>query len=262
VTSTSSITSQFSPWLTPIAYPLACRILLPAYFRQIEVIGRHNLPTSGPAILAPTHRSRWDALLMGYAAGRWVTGRDLRFMVSANEVSGVQGWFIRRLGGFPLNPDKPSIASLRHGLEILLNGEVLVVFPEGAIFRDYQVHHLKPGLARMALQAEAMQPGLGIKIVPISFHYDNPEVRWRSRVNILIGTPLEVSDCQGPSTKQNAKLLTTNLRSALEELDQIAMGNRTRDRADRELSNSEDDKFCETVPEASKAEFVAMRHSH
>lgn len=225
--SNNSITSRFSPWLTPIAYPLACRVILPTYFRDIEVVGRHNLPTTGPVILAPTHRSRWDALMIGYAAGRWVTGRDLRFMVSENEVSGLQGWFIRRLGGFPLNPDKPAIGSLRHGLEILLSGEVLVIFPEGAIFRDYQVHTLKPGFARMALQAEAMKSGLGIKIIPISMHYETPDVRWRSRVSIRIGAPLNVSDYSGPAIKQQARVLTDDLRSALEDLDQVAMGDRS-----------------------------------
>ena len=72
-------------------YLLGRHALLPLYFRQIEVIGREHLPLSGPVLLAPTHRSRWDALMIPYAAGRDITGRDLRFLVSEDEMRGVQG---------------------------------------------------------------------------------------------------------------------------------------------------------------------------
>jgi len=72
--------------------------------------------------------------------GRGVTGRDLRFMVSADEVRGIQGWF--DLGGFP---DKhPAITTLRHE-SLLQQGEMLVIFPEGNIFRDGSLHPLKLG---------------------------------------------------------------------------------------------------------------------
>src|ERR671932_519815 len=72
-------TSRCSPFLTPLAYFLGQRFLLPLYFRKISVSGQENLPHSGPVILAPTHRARWDSLVLPLAAGRPVTGRDLRF---------------------------------------------------------------------------------------------------------------------------------------------------------------------------------------
>jgi 1-acyl-sn-glycerol-3-phosphate acyltransferase len=139
-------------------------------------------------------------------------------MVSADEVRGVQGWFIRRLGGFPINPRRPAIASLRYGIESLQSGEMLVIFPEGGIFRDNRVHTLKPGLARIALQAEAMQPGLDIKIVPVNLHYSHPFVQWGGGVNIRIGAPLSVSDYTQGTTKQSAQYLTADLEVALKGL--------------------------------------------
>nr|WP_228034965.1 lysophospholipid acyltransferase family protein [Oculatella sp. LEGE 06141] len=199
-------------------YPLGSRVVLPFYFGRIEISGQEHLPTEGPVILAPTHRSRWDALLVPYATGRCVTGRDLRFMVTADEVKGIQGWFIRRLGGFAVNPRKPSIASLRQGVEILQNGEMLVIFPEGGIFRDDQVHTLKPGLARLAIQAEASQPGLGIKIVPMTLQYSEPCPRWGCDVSIQIGAPLNVSKYAKGAAKQDAKRLTADLDGALRRL--------------------------------------------
>lgn len=169
-------------------------------------------------ILAPTHRSRWDALLIPYAAGRFVSGRDIRFMVTADEVKGVQGWLIRHLGGFPVNPRQPAIASLRFGLEVLQNREMMVIFPEGGIFRDKEIHPLKPGLARLALQAEASQPNLDVKIVPIHLDYSQEVPTWGCKVNIQIGQPLPVENYKQGNIKQEAQRLTQDLTTALNEL--------------------------------------------
>lgn len=218
ITKVAPVSSHISPWLATLAYPLGRRLVIPLYFGGIEVTGQENLPTSGPVILAPTHRSRWDALLVPYATGRSVTGRDLRFMVSANEVRGLQGWFIQRLGGFPVDTKHPAITTLRHGVEILQRGETLVIFPEGGNLRENQkcqINRLQPGLARLALQAESSRPNLGIKIVPISISYSNPTVPWRCHVKIYISSPLVVADYNTSSVKQNAKQLTADLETSL-----------------------------------------------
>ncbi|MBF2077354.1 MAG: 1-acyl-sn-glycerol-3-phosphate acyltransferase [Synechococcales cyanobacterium T60_A2020_003] len=217
--SKSAVASRVSPWLTPVVYPLGCRLVLPLYFRNLIVHGVEHIPTEGPVVLAPTHRARWDALTVAYAAGRWATGRDLRFMVSANEVRGIQGWFIRRLGGFPVNPQNPAIASLRLGVEVLQNREMLVIFPEGGIFRDRQVHPLKPGLARLALQAETSQPGLGVQIVPMSITYGNDSVSYGCGMTIRIGAPLSAIDYAQGTPKESAKQLTADLQHAIQSLD-------------------------------------------
>ena len=106
----TTIQSKFSPWLTKIIYPIGRYLLLPGFFREIEIIGQEHIPATGAVILAPTHRARWDSFLIPYVAGPYATGRDLRFMVSMDEMKGVQGWFVRRLGGFPIDTTKPSIA--------------------------------------------------------------------------------------------------------------------------------------------------------
>ncbi|MGB3612190.1 MAG: lysophospholipid acyltransferase family protein, partial [Elainellaceae cyanobacterium] len=191
------IKSRISPWLASLAYPLGCRMVMPAYFGTITVSGQENIPTHGPVILAPTHQARWDALLVPYAAGRHVTGRDLRFMVTADEMKGLQGWLIRRLGGFPINTRRPGIASLRFGMDVLLDQEMMVIFAEGGIFRDRQLHPLKPGLSRLAVQTELAQPGIRVQVVPMSLHYSETMPTWGCDVEIRIGEPLLVSDyCQ------------------------------------------------------------------
>jgi 1-acyl-sn-glycerol-3-phosphate acyltransferase len=204
--------------LLAIAYPLGLWCVVPLYFGRIRVSGREHLPQSGPVILAPTHRSRWDAVLVPYAAGYHVTGRHLRFMVTSDEMRGIQGWLIRRLGGFSVDVKHPAIASLRHGVKLLQERETLVIFPEGDIFRGQHVHPLKPGLARLAMQAETSQPMLDVKILPIYFEYSHAMVPWRSRVQIRIGAPIRAAHYLVVSPKQGARQLTADLQDALETM--------------------------------------------
>ena len=210
--------SRISPWLSSLTYLLFGNILLPLYFSQITITGQENLPKSGPVILAPTHKARWDSLLLPYATGRCVTGRDLRFMVTSTECQGFQGWFVLRLGGFPVNSKRPSITTLRHTVELLKREEMLVIYPEGGIFRDGEVHPLKPGIARLALSAESSHPDLGVKIVPISFNYSHPYPSWGTDVSISIAPAIKVSDYAQGCVKQDAKSLTDDLSHALQQL--------------------------------------------
>jgi 1-acyl-sn-glycerol-3-phosphate acyltransferase len=213
-------TPGISPWLIPLGYFIGRYFILPSFFRQIKVTGRENIPRSGPVILAPTHRSRWDSLVLPYAAGRHLTGRDMRFMVTIDECQGLQGWFILRMGGFPVNTQRPAIATLRHTIELMQQGEMLVIYPEGDIHRDGQVHLLKPGIARLALNSESNYPGLGIKVIPVSIQYSESYPHWGADVNIRIDEPIKVTDYLNGNFKLEAKRLTADLTHQLKQLSQ------------------------------------------
>ncbi|NES99488.1 MAG: 1-acyl-sn-glycerol-3-phosphate acyltransferase [Sphaerospermopsis sp. SIO1G2] len=217
-TKVSSSTSNVSSWLSPLVYYLGRKILLPAFFGDIKITGQENIPTSGPIMLAPTHRSRWDSLLLPYAAGRYATGRDMRFMVTINECQGLQGWFVRRMGGFPVDPQRPAIATLRHTVELMVQGQMLVIYPEGGIYRDGKVHQLKSGVARLALTAESLHSGLNIQIIPVGINYSQPYPNWGTDVDIHIGKPIPVKNYMNGVAKKEAKNLTANLANQLKEL--------------------------------------------
>ena len=213
------LNSRVSPWLSKILYPLGCYLVVPGFFGKIEIFGQENIPLTEPVIVAPTHRSRWDAVIVPYAVGRLVSGRDLRFMVSANEVKGIQGWVIRRMGGFPVNTDRPQLNSVRHSVELLkLNQEMLVIFPEGGIFNDYQIHPLKRGVASIALQAETDKSERGVKILPVGIRYSLPYPTWGADVRVDIGSPLAVGEYYGKSLRQSSQKLTAALQKSLEKL--------------------------------------------
>lgn len=211
--------SRVSPWLSKLLYPLGCHLVIPGFFGKIKIFGQENIPLQDPVIIAPTHRSRWDAVIVPYAVGRLVSGRDLRFMVSANEVKGVQGWIIRRMGGFPVNTDRPQLNSVRHSIELLKsNQEMLVIFPEGGIFNDYQIHPLKRGVASIALQAETDKLERRVKILPVGIRYSQPYPTWGTDVRIDIGSSLTVKEYQSKSLRQSSQKLTAALQKSLEEL--------------------------------------------
>ncbi|MEM9538561.1 MAG: 1-acyl-sn-glycerol-3-phosphate acyltransferase [Cyanobacteria bacterium P01_E01_bin.42] len=212
--------SRISPWLARCVYFLGRYALLPFYFNRIEVNGRENIPLEGPVILAPTHRSRWDALILPYAAGKLTTGRDLRFMVSSTEMDRkVQGWFIRRLGGFAVNPKRPSSDSFYHSIDLLCRGEMLTIFPEGNIYHQRFVESLKRGLATIALQAQAKLPTQTVKIVPISLNYSQLYPRRGCSVQVDIGKAIAVSRyATDKSTKKVSQTLTADIEEALRAL--------------------------------------------
>jgi len=216
---TDELNSRVSPWLAKLLYPLGCHLVIPGFFGKIQISGQENIPLHDPVIIAPTHRSRWDAVIVPYAVGRLVSGRDLQFMVSANEVKGIQGWVIRRMGGFPVNTERPQLNSVRHSIEVLKsNQEMLVIFPEGGIFNDYQIHPLKRGVASIALQAEADNLERRVKILPVGIRYSQPYPTWGTDVRVDIGASLSVEEYQSKSLRQNSQRLTTALQKSLEEL--------------------------------------------
>lgn len=198
-----------SPWLAPVATVLTQDVALRVYFKDVQVIGSHNLPLEGPVLLAPTHRSRWDALLLPYAVGRRVSGRDCRFMVTIDEMKGLQGWFLHRLGCFPVNQARPTMATLRHAVDLLQTSHQMVVFPEGRIRRDDSPIRLQQGLARLALMAASQ--GVAVPVLPVGIAYGHFCPRFRDRVAICLGEPLRAVG-QG---REAAKAFTDQLAGAM-----------------------------------------------
>jgi 1-acyl-sn-glycerol-3-phosphate acyltransferase len=213
---TNTVKSEFSPLVTSVIYPFG-QLFLPNYFWQIKVLGQEHLPRTGATILAPTHRSRWDSMLIPYIAGPYALGRNVRFMTSANEMKGLQGWFVRRLGGFPVDTDTPSLSSFRYAIELINQGELMTIYPEGGIRNDGTLHPLKKGLSRIALQAQAGNPEQAIKIVPISIRYSQKFPKWRDRVSIVINPPLLVADYAQKSVKAGSEALHLALTEAMQQ---------------------------------------------
>ena len=217
----SGLCNGISPWLAPLAMVLTQDVVLRSFFREVTVLGREHLPVEGPVLLAPTHRARWDALLLPFAAGRRVTGRDCRFMVTSDEMVGLQGWCLHRLGCFPVNQGRPTTASLRLAIDLLSQGQQLVVFPEGRIQRSDAPIHLHQGLARMAQLAEGQ--GVSVAVVPVGIGYAHPVPGPGDPAALCFASPLRAEGQGREAARQFTHALAAAMRSA-EQAARAAVG--------------------------------------
>lgn len=159
-------------------------------------------------VLAVKHYSRWDPLIV-----LLLSQKPLWFMTNANQFAGLQGWIIERMGAFPVDIARPQLSSLRHVVALLQAGERLVIFPEGGIVRDQPLRPLKPGLARLVLQAEATSD-LEVAIVPITLRYE-PGAWFGAEVMVQINPPLYTRDYWLGDEKKTAHALTQALQASL-----------------------------------------------
>ena len=196
-------------------------IALRFFFRRKTILGKEHISSlKGSLILAPTHRSRWDGLLLTLALGRRKTKKDCRFMVTNPEMKGLQGWFLKRLGCFPINQDYPSLSSLRYALKLIVNQKQLVIFPEGKINKHGKKLPLKQGLFRLAQLAK--KKGTIVNVVPIGIAYDKVVPRFRGEVALCIEKPLNINNFSDLSIEEFNTSLNKRINNAeLKALKQV-----------------------------------------
>ena len=184
---------KINPILGFIAMFVTQDIVLRFFFSKKKIINNgFSIPIHSSIILAPTHRSRWDGLLLTMAMGRRVTNKDCRFMVTKSEMMGIQGWFLKRLGCFSINQLSPSLSVLRYAIDLIEKGEQLVVFPEGKINKFRKKLILKEGLYRLARLATKRTKA--VTIIPIGIAYSNISPKFRDEFCLSFGQPISMDD--------------------------------------------------------------------
>jgi len=187
------ILNKINPVLGFIAMFVTQDIVLKFFFRKKKILKNgFSIPINSSIILAPTHRSRWDGLILTMAMGRRVTKKDCRFMVTKSEMRGIQGWFLKRLGCFSINQLSPSLSALRYAIDLIEKGEQLVVFPEGKINKYGKRLVLKEGLCRLARLATKKTKS--IIIIPIGIAYSNVSPKFRGEFCLSFGQPIAIND--------------------------------------------------------------------
>jgi 1-acyl-sn-glycerol-3-phosphate acyltransferase len=125
------------------------------WFRP-KVVGRQNVPASGPVILAPVHRSFAD---FGFAA--FCTHRKLFFMTKDEMWKNKYlGKLLLTVGAFPVHRESADREALQRAEEVLRRGEALVVFPEGTRRTGPVIEDLMEGATFLSART-------GAPIVPI-----------------------------------------------------------------------------------------------
>src|SRR3954454_12709336 len=125
--------------------------LFRVWFRM-HVSGLECVPDEGPAIVAPNHKSFWDSFFLGIA----IPGRHLRFMGKTELFEGRRARLLVRLGAFPVRRGESDADALETAREILRQGGLLALFPEGTRIRGRdELGEPKRGAARLALETGA-----------------------------------------------------------------------------------------------------------
>lgn len=121
-------------------------------YLRMEVEGIENVPKKGAGIILPNHSgfSGFDAVLLGYEINRSLK-RTTRVMTH-------HLWFLNDKVSVPANKLGFYEATKDNGNQILEDGELMTLFPEGehGNFKPsadaYQLQSFKRGFVRMALQ--------------------------------------------------------------------------------------------------------------
>jgi 1-acyl-sn-glycerol-3-phosphate acyltransferase len=151
-------------------------------FKNFEVVGIENLPADGPFLLIANHSKRWDGPVVQY-----LLNRRANYMVSPNEMRGLQGVAVMSVGAFPANPRLDPVG---YAVKQLRAGEPVVVFPEGNIFYDDDIHPFKPGAAKIIMTAASA--GQRLPVIPAYISYGPGKLP--STVKITIGKPIALHE--------------------------------------------------------------------
>jgi 1-acyl-sn-glycerol-3-phosphate acyltransferase len=201
---------KINPLLGYIAMFVTQDIVLRFFFSNKKIINNDfSIPLNSSIILAPTHRSRWDGLVLTMAMGRRVTKKDCRFMVTKSEMRGIQGWFLKRLGCFSINQLSPSLSALRYAIDLVEKGEQLVVFPEGKINKYGKRLVLREGLYRLARLATKKTES--IIIIPIGIAYSEVSPKFRSEFCLSFGKPIAMNEYLNFDVKEFNELLNKKI---------------------------------------------------
>lgn len=115
-----------------------------------SIKGRENFPTKGGFILASNHISYSDPPIVGSCAPRVV-----HFLAKKELFN--SGWFsylLRSSNTHPLARGTGDLATIRLAIDIIKQGDGLVIFPEGTRSRDGRLGKPKPGIGMIARRAK------------------------------------------------------------------------------------------------------------
>jgi 1-acyl-sn-glycerol-3-phosphate acyltransferase len=199
------------------------RLVTRVFFRGVETVGKERLPLGRPMVLVANHvNGLIDPLLLLGALP--VHPRLLaKSTLWKNPV--VRPW-VELAGAIPVYRKQDHVDTAQNeemfarSHDLLASGGALALFPEGKSHSEPALQPLKTGLARIVLGAEAKNPGLGTRIIPVGLTFDAKQ-QFRSRALLRIGEPIDPSPeaAQGGVGNPDAvRALTARVSDALEKV--------------------------------------------
>ncbi|MFP4198789.1 MAG: lysophospholipid acyltransferase family protein [Halanaerobium sp.] len=151
------------------------RLLLLAIFKiffRIKVNGKENLPDQGGIIVMSNHISAFDPPLLAA-----VFSRPVRFMAKKELFENPLLRFVLFLAdAFPVDRSRNDITAVKKSLNLLKEGEVLGLFPEGTRRPEGKLGNPKSGSVMLAVKS-------GVPILPVGIK----NIKDQGRITINIG---------------------------------------------------------------------------
>ena len=169
--------------------------LLRAYGRP-RLLGEANVPVSGPAILASNHLSVIDSVYLPLLLNRPVIFPAKAEYFTARGPAG-RAWaaYLRSTGQLTIDRDNPRAAqaTLDAALELLRDGHLVGIYPEGSRSPDGRLYRGRSGVGYLALHS-------GIPVVPVAMTGTRQmlppggRVPRPCRIEVRIGAPMSFGD--------------------------------------------------------------------
>ncbi|MEG0799075.1 MAG: 1-acyl-sn-glycerol-3-phosphate acyltransferase [Bacilli bacterium] len=136
------------------------RAIIGFFFKIIyrpTIVGKENIPTSGPVVIAGNHTNDLDAFLICIS-----TKRMVHFLSKKELHEGHLSLFFKLVGSIPVDRNIHDKNAKNKAVDELIKGRVIGIFPEGTINRTKDIIlPFKYGAVSMAQKS-------GASIVPFS----------------------------------------------------------------------------------------------
>ena len=174
-----------------------------------------TVPTEGPVIIAPVHRSFIDFLVASE-----VTDRKVHYMAKDTLWKNrLLARILPPLGAFPVHRESADREALRRAQRVLEAGEVLILFPEGERRTGPVIEDLHEGVAFLAARTGATVIPVGIggsaSVMPKGSKIPRPR-----HIHLEVGPAIPPPERSGSGRVPRSRihLLTEELTAALQVL--------------------------------------------
>ncbi|MGC3954003.1 MAG: lysophospholipid acyltransferase family protein [Propionicimonas sp.] len=164
-----------------------------------KLSGEQNIPVSGGAVLAVNHIGAFETYALPALMRRRLTFPAKAELFAGNRglASKVVAWFLKGVGQVPLDRSggRSSLDGLRPVLQVLTDGGLVGIFPEGTRSPDGRLYRGKTGVARIALTAD-------VPIIPVAA-FSTQTVRnrfglpWVRKPRLVVGEPISFPQYAG-----------------------------------------------------------------
>lgn len=188
---------------------------------RARIRGAEHVPASGGVILASNHLAAMDSVIIPAMLPRKVTFPAKAELFQGNKGLGskIVAWFLKAIGMIPMDRGggRASAAALQAITDVLDAGHVVAIYPEGTRSPDGRLYKGKTGMARMVLASGAKVLPVGVVGTQrVSGWFGIP---WVRRPLVVVGEPLDFSDCQGkPGDTKVQRYVTDEVLAAIQRL--------------------------------------------